>query len=232
MKEPCTRSAPLLACSLVVLLVSATAFCEDTIVTRAFSIKFRRVEEAFAVINSLLSNKGSITMQPHLKMIVVQDYEMNLRQIEEAVTRFDVPPPSVEISVKLVLAKKTAVSNAISREIKDIGKLGEVLRFNDYTLLDSGVIISEEGRSSVLGLARDYQVNFLADVIQEGNGIIRLKNFQLKKRKRPRSEKESFSTLLSLTLNLRNGETLVLGASRFEESDQALLVILLGKVRK
>jgi hypothetical protein len=34
-----------------------------------------------------------------------------------------------------------------------------------------------------------------------------------------------------LTLNLRNAETLVLGASRFEESDQALMVILLAKVK-
>jgi type II secretory pathway component GspD/PulD (secretin) len=224
--------APWFKPALVLLLIASFAFTDDAILTKAFRIKFRSVDEAASLVNGLLSEEGTVTMQPHMKTIVVRDTDKNLRQIESSLSAFDTPPPSVELSIKLVLAKKTENASAVSQEIKDIGKLGEVLRFNDYTLLDNGLITSEEGRSAILNLAKDYQVSFATDVIQEGNGIIRLKNFQLKKRKRGRSKEESLIPLLSVTVNLRNSETLVLGASQFEESNQALLIILLGKVKK
>ena len=221
------------ACAFFLLLFCfETLHADEAIITKAFSIKFRKVEEAASLVNGLLSEKGAVTMQPHIKTIVVQDHERNLRQVEMALIEFDAPPPSVELSVKLVLARKTEEAQAVSQEIKDIGKVGEVLRFNNYTLLDNGIITSEEGRPAVLNLAKEYQVSFLADVIQEGNGIIRLKNFQLKKKRKGRAKGEAMVPLLSVTLNLRNSETLVLGASQFEESNHALLVILLGKVRK
>jgi type II secretory pathway component GspD/PulD (secretin) len=208
------------------------ALAEEQVLTKAFTIKFKEVNEVALLVNSLLSDKGAVTFQPKLRTLVVQDYETNLRHVEEAITAYDVPPPGVEISLKLVKATKNTQVSQISEEIKQMAKLGEVLKFNQYVLLDSSSIQSEEGEPSVVSLAKEYQLSFVTDVIQEGKGIIRLKNFQLKKRKKESNGKESFVQLISLTLNLRNAETLVLGASRFEESDQALMVILLAKVKQ
>jgi hypothetical protein len=220
-----------LCVSVLILFLFTSLYAEEAIITKAFSIKFRKVEEAVSLINGLLSEKGAVTMQPHIKTIVIQDYEKNLRQVEIALSAFDTPPPSVEVSIKLVLARRVDNTPDVAQEIKDIGKVGEILRFNSYTLLDNGMITSEEGQNAILNLAKEYQVSFLTDVVQEENGIIRLKNFQLKKRKKGRA-KEPMVPLLSVTLNLRNAETLVLGASRFEESNHALLIILLGKVKR
>src|SRR5262249_8730684 len=119
---------------------------------------------------------------------------------------------------------------AVSDEIKSMAKIGQVLNFNQYDLLDSGLVQSEEGHDSVIALAGDYQLSFNPDVIQEGKGIIRLKNLQLKKRKKENG-KDVFTPLISVTVNLRNGETLVLGASRFEESAHALLIVLRGTLK-
>lgn len=207
------------------------AFAEEQVLTKAFTVKFKEVNEVASLVNSLLSEKGAMTLQPRLHTLVVQDYENNLRQIEMAISAYDTPPPAVEISLKLVRATKNTQVSPISEEIKQMAKLGEVLKFNQYELLDSSLIQSEEGQASVIALAKDYQLSFVTDVIQEGKGIIRLKNFQLKKKKKDVNGKESFLPLISLTLNLRNAETLVLGASRFEESNQALMVILLAKVK-
>src|SRR5262249_55073858 len=90
----------------IAMLLVTTVFAEDTVLTKAFVIKFRKVDEVASIVNTLLSDKGAVTMQPRLQTIVVQDYEKNLRQIEMAITAFDVPPPAVEISVKLVRASK------------------------------------------------------------------------------------------------------------------------------
>jgi type II secretory pathway component GspD/PulD (secretin) len=219
----------LLAAFLLILAVWLRA--EEPVLTKAFTVKFKKVNEVASLINGMLSENGAITLQPRLRTIVVQDYASNLRNIEMAIADFDTAPPSVEISIKLVLAQKSAGDSSVSNEIKSMAKIGEVLRFNHYSVLDTGVIQSEEGRNTTLSLAKDYQLQFVTDVIQEKSGTIRLKNFQLKKRKKEANGKDAFVTLLSVTINLQNAETLILGASRFEESDHALLIILLAKVK-
>jgi hypothetical protein len=226
-------SAPLLLrTSAILLAMCVVLHAQDPLLTKAFTIKFKKVDQVASLINGLLSEKGAVTLQPRLQTIVVQDYEKNLRQIEMAIAAFDVPPPAAEVSVKLVRASKNAEASPISDEIKNMARVGDVLKFNQYALLDSGIVECEEGQNSVLSLAREYQISFIPDIIQEGNNIIRLKNFQLKKKKKDGNGKGTFLALLTVTVNLRNAETLVLGASRFEESDQALLIMLLGKVKK
>ena len=141
---------------ILILVFVGVLFADEALLTKAFPIKHRKVEEAASVVNPLLSEKGAVTMQPHIKTLVVQDYEKNLRQVETALNEFDTPPPFVEVSVKLVLARKTENPPAVSQDIKDIGKVGEVLRFNNYQLLDDAVITSEEGKPATLNLAKDY----------------------------------------------------------------------------
>lgn len=219
---------------LLVLLAVFAGFlsAEDEVLTKAFVIKFRKVDEVASIVNGLLSDRGAITLQPRLRTVVVQDTEKNLRQVEMAIAAFDVPPPAVELSVKLVRATKNPEVTPIAEEIKSMAKVSEVLKFNQYALLDSGLLQCEEGEKTALTLAKDYLLGFTADVIQEGNGIIRLKDFQLRRRKKDSEGKDVYVPLISVTINLRNGETLVLGASRFEESNQALMLILLGNVKK
>jgi type II secretory pathway component GspD/PulD (secretin) len=217
---------------LICVLVSLCVIAEEGLLTKAFTIKFKKVDEIATLVNEMLSERGAVTIQPRMKTLVVQDREDSLRRIEAVIIATDVPPPSVEISIKLVLARKNARPAPVSEEIKSIANVNEVLRYNNYSLLDSGLIESEEGESSTLLLANQYQLGFVTDVVQERSGMIRLKNFNLQKLKVDRSGGKSFASLISLTLNLRNAETLVLGASRFESSDQALLLILSGKVKK
>lgn len=221
-----------MACACLVLMFCALAVADDVVVTRAFRIQFRPVEDVVSVVNPLLSQNGSLTLQPGLRTIVVQDRETNIRQIEMAILDFDVPPPAVEISAKLILAAKRQNPLPISEEIKNMAGMGDILRYNQYSLLDSGTIESQEGERCTLRLARNYELRFVTDVIQEGGGIIRLKDFQLRKRKPGKSREETYVSLLTVTMNLRNEETVVLGASRFEQSEQALLIVLLGRIRK
>jgi hypothetical protein len=215
------------------LSYSCPAPAQEPILTKAFVVKFKQVDEVASIIQGLLSERGAVTLQPRLHTLIVQDFEKNLRQVEMAIAAYDIPPPAVEISVKLIRATKNEDSpTPIADEIKNMAKVGEVLKFNQYALLDSGLIECQEGESSVLSLARDYQLSFLTEIVQEKGSIIRLRDFQLKKRKKDSDGKEIFAPLITVTLNLRNAETLVLGASRFEESKQALLIILSGKVKK
>jgi hypothetical protein len=217
---------------LLALLVQIPIFAEEALLSRAFTIKYRKLEDAAMIANRLLSDRGAVTIQPHIKTIVIQDHESNLKKIEAVLSTFDTPPPSVDFSIQLILARKSDSAPPAEKEMKDIGNVGEVLRFNHYSLLDERTVTSAEGRSAGMNLAGEYQLSFLTDSIHEENGIIRLKNFELRKIKKGKGGKEKAAPLLSMTLNLRNAERLVLGASRYEDSDQALLIILVGRVKK
>ena len=230
MKKNESRSLRPILIFFFAFMIAGMAIADEQLLTKAFTVKFKKMDEVASIVNELLSDKGAVTMQPKLHTLIVQDYEKNLRQIETAIAAYDTAPPSVEITVKLIRASKTSEAGAVSDEIKNMAKIGEVLNFNQYDLLDSGLIQSEEGHDSVLALAGEYQLSFNPDVIQEGKGIIRLKNLQLKKRKKENG-KEVFTPLISVTVNLRNNETLVLGASRFEESAHALLIVLRGTLK-
>ncbi|HJZ11370.1 MAG TPA: hypothetical protein VJ521_04425 [Acidobacteriota bacterium] len=217
---------------LLLLLFCGSVFAQEVVLTKAITVKFRKLEEVASLINPMLSEKGAVTLQPKMRTVVIQDYHKNLRSIEMAVAKFDTPPAAFELSVKLVQATKgNGAANGPS-QTEDWEKVGQVLRFDHFSVLDSELVHSVMGQPSNVLLAKDYQLQFVADVIPEGNGIVRLKNFRLNKKKKDAAGKEIFAPLLSMTLNLRDQETLVLGASRFEDSDRALLVILLAKVKK
>lgn len=230
-----SRGAWVLFCCMLTLFLCETAgfaHAEDALLTKAFVVKFKGVDEVATLVNPLLSEKGAVTLQPSLHTVIVQDYEKNLRQIEMAIASFDVAPATAEISIKLIRASKSTEETPISEEVKSMSKLGEVLKFNHYSLLDTGLVQCQEGQVSTILLAGAYQISFTPDVIAEGDGVIRLKSFQLKKRKQQTPGRGPWVPMLSLTINLRNEETLVLGATRFEASDQAVMIILSGKVKR
>jgi len=138
--------------------------------------------------------------------------------------------PAAEVSIQLMMATKS--DQTVAKQIKYIGNTGDATRFYNYGLVGDGVITSTEGNRTGLYLGREYQVRFVTDTIQQKDGIIRLKNFELRKVRKGRGGKDSAAPLISTTLDLRNSETVVLGASKIDEEDQALLVILIGKVKK
>jgi hypothetical protein len=137
---------------------------------------------------------------------------------------------SAEVSVKLMMAVKSD-QVAATKQIKYIGNTGDAARFYNYALLGDGMVTSIEGSNAGLYLGREYEVRFLTDRIQEKEGIIRLKNFELRKVRKGKGGKDMLPPLISATLDLRNSETAVLGANRVDE-DQAILLILVGKVKK
>jgi hypothetical protein len=138
---------------------------------------------------------------------------------------------SAEVFIKLMIATKSD-QVPVSNQIKYIGNNSDSARFYNYALLDDRMITSAEGNPAALSLAREYQVRFLTDTIQEKEGIIRLKNFELRKIRRGKGGKDGAPPLIFTNLNLRSAETAILGASKLDQSDQAILIILLGRVKK
>ncbi len=174
----------------------------------------------------LLTDSGSILLQPKINALTITDQPSALNTIGRALAQFDVPPRGFSIAVKMVRARADASARDLSKEIGGIGnKLREVFRFNDYSLIDSAVLAGAEGNSVTYLLGGEYRLAFRIEPAGQST-TLRLSPFALAREKSVggrRTDAPLFRTSVNVALN----QTLVLGASKEEASKRALLLILL-----
>jgi len=208
------------------IAISAAAFAAEPVGVKVFVLRYKRVEEATLLVRPLLSDSGSILLQPKINALTITDRPAALNTIGQALAQFDVPPRGFSIAVKMVRARADASAGDLSKEIGGIGnKLREVFRFNDYALIDSAVLGGAEGEFVSYLLGGEYRLTFRIEPAGQG-AMLRLSAFALA-RERTVAGRRVDTPLFRTTLNVGLNQTLVLGASKEEASKKALLLILL-----
>ena len=78
---------------------------ETALATRAFTIRYKDVDDVYLLISSSLGDRGSIQSQPHRRTLTVVDTRENLDRISDLIRGYDLPPRSVEVAVQLIMAQ-------------------------------------------------------------------------------------------------------------------------------
>ena len=208
------------------IAISAAASAGEPVGVKVFVLRYKRVEEATLLVRPLLSDSGSILLQPKINAMTITDRPAALNTIGQALAQFDVPPRGFSIAVKMVRARADASAGDLSKEIGGIGnKLREVFRFNDYALIDSAVLGGAEGEAVTYLLGGEYRLSFRIEPAGQGS-TLRRSSFALA-RERTVGGRPVDAPHFRTTLNVGLNQTLVLGASKEEASKKALLLILL-----
>jgi type II/III secretion system protein len=223
--------------TLALLLLSVVALADDDagrsggLASRSFKLTFRSPERAAVVIKPLVSAEGSISLQPANNTLVVTDHPENLRSISEALQKFDAPSKPFRVELKLVAASRADTPQPVSEDLKEVAsKLGAVLRFNSFEKLGEFVAEGKEGDALAnLKVGDTYRADLKFgefDPVSEG---LRLQDLQLSRIQQVKDgETEAASLLKRTSLNVKLGQTLILGAQRVPESDRALMLILIA----
>lgn len=223
------RAAAAALLFIVFVVAAAGAHAADTTGVRVFVLKYKSVEEATFFVRPLMSDAGTIVLQPKVNAITVTDRPSVLNTIARALAQFDVPPRGFSIAIKMVRASTGVSAGNLSREIGGIGnKLREVFHFNDYSLVDSAVLHGAEGHSLNYLLGGEYRVSFRVDPMGQGR-ILRFSDFTLARENTDSRGRRVDIPLFRTTVNMALNQTLVLGASREEGSKKALILILLAQ---
>ena len=227
--------------SLVILalsLLSIAGFADDdagttgSLASRSFKLTFRSPERAATVIKPLVSAEGSISLQPANNTLVVTDHAENLRSIAEALLKFDAPSKTFRVELKLVAASRANTPQPIAEDLKEVAsKLGAVLRFNSFEKLGEFTAVGKEGDSLAnLKVGETFRADLKFgefDPVSEG---LRLQDVQLSRLQQVKEGQTEAASLLKRTsLNVKLGQTLILGAQRVPESDRALMLILIAR---
>lgn len=223
----------LLCAAPALIFCQQAGISEKGIGVKLFNIKFKNVDDVAAIITPLLSDFGSLTIQPKLKTITIQDYSDNLKRIDEAVREYDMPPKNVEVIINLILAteKPGGAGGGIAKEIRGVSEaLSDFTRWTEYERIGSVVITSMEGSESVSSIGDTYRVKFFIDYANEEKGIIKFSRFSLEKAVVSEGL-QKYEQIWNIGLNLVNGKLLVAGAAKQPGSKRALFLTIQSRIK-
>lgn len=220
---------------LCALLISTTlAFAEPDaqsgLTARTFQFKFKNAERAAAVIKPLMSGDGSLSIQPSSNTLVVTDRTENIRGIVAALEKFDTPAQAFRVEVKLVAASRSATP-AVPAELRDVSaKLSGVLRFNAFEKLGELNAEAKEGDPVVVEqFAPGYRAEFRVGEYDPATDTVRVNDFKLQRVQGDGKSSAEVTQVLKTSLNLKLGQTVILGASKLPQSNRALMLVVIAK---
>ena len=222
------RALTLLA---AMLMLATVAFADDaaagakSLSVHTYSFKYKDAEKAAAMIKLLLSAEGSMSIQPSTNALVVTDRGENLKAITRALVEFDVPPQPFRLIVRLVGASRVeGTSPRTPDELRDIApKLG-MLRFNSLEDLGSADVAGREGDPGIVTLPSGYRADFKFGDYDPASDSLKISDFHLSKQ-----QSDQLTSLLKTTLNLRIGQTYIVGATKAPQSQRALMIVLVAR---
>jgi hypothetical protein len=207
---------------------------------RSYQIRFKKLPDAVDLIADLLSEDGSVSMQPRLKRVVVQDRPEVLDRVGAVLADFDQPPVNVDVTVSLFLgsdsreeqAGRHAKTGSISREVRGITEtLGDFTKWTAYDPIGSRSVTCSEGSQVQVNLSEDYRVVFSVDAVQERLGKVKFGDFTLQKIIRTAEGTERYENQYTQGIVLPMGRLLVVGAARDPGSLKALFLSIQVRAR-
>jgi hypothetical protein len=140
----------------------------------------------------------------------------------------DRPPRNrhAEITLRLIEARSEPLKSAEDATQLVPAEVRKLFRYTHYGLLDSGYVRGREDQSLRIALAGNLQGRLKFQVDEPNAAAMRF-DVEIEGAPGPKGER---ATLLETDISLKNGETIVLGASRMQGADRALIVLLTARL--
>lgn len=231
----------LLAAAIAMATLAPPAVAEDGgPETRVFTLRWRSLPDAGLLARPpLLSADAVIQMEPKLSSLTVTDWPSNLEALESALASFDVPPRAVDVVVVLVRATSTSAAKPIGDELRSIkDSVDPVAAFSSYEVVGEARLSGVEGGGDVSALIGDdlYRVAFRIGAVDDRNAIVRLDDLSLRKKRRgaPGAATPAapvYDDVMTLTYNAPNAQRVVLGVTRAQARESAVLLLIEAVIR-
>jgi hypothetical protein len=210
----------------------------DPISARAYDVKFKPLADAAELVSPLLSSQGSVTLQPRLKTLTVQDRVSVLDRVASLLKSFDVAPRNVEIAMSLFLgtdrreqeAGRSIPPSSMTTDVRGIAEtLGDFTKWNAYESLGGRAVTGAEGGRVTVNLSDEYRVAYDIETVRDQT--VKLTNFVLQRITHGPDGKEKILDVYNAAVVLPVGRMLMLGAAQNPESKRALFLTLQARPR-
>lgn len=217
---------------LLVLMTCGAALAEPAadgkaLTVRTYQFKYKDADRAAAAIKALMSAEGSLSIQPSANSLVVTDHPDNLKQISAALAAFDAPAQAFKLTVRLISAAKLEGSPRVPDELRDVAPKLAMLRYNSFEDLGTIEVEGHEGESGLVDMQSGYRADFRIGEYDPASDSVKVNDFRLSKLQGV--HKDELAQLLKTSLNLKLGQTVILGASKASGSQRALMLVIVAR---
>lgn len=203
----------------------------------AHTLRYRDATLAAGVIRHRLSPRGTVEVQPSANTIVVRDIPSILKRVKTEIAKFDQPPSSVRLEMRVVKAGPRSVVSPPVPESSELpaailAKLQSLLRYETYRVLAEASVSSLEGESVDYSLGPDYSVSFtLGSVLAERR--LHMEDFRIVERlSSDKGRGLDPKQLFHADLNLWMDRPFTLVLTRDDARQEALLVAITGRIEQ
>lgn len=204
-------------------------------VTRVFTLDHVSVSEASSAVQPLLSENGSLTLQPSRSRMTVQDVPGVVDRVTELVEDMDRAPGRYQIRVDLLKGSKEAFSSAEPPAPVD-PRLKRMFNFPGFRHLANTTLEGEVGSTAEAELGSDYEISFQPTMIEysadtpwgapDPGDRINLRHLVLKKIGVDSKGLRSTTVLLQTSMLLSTNQKVYVGAGKSEDADDGLVLIV------
>lgn len=203
------------------------------------SVKFIDITWAGNILQKYRSPFGSIQTHREGNKLIVEDTPEMVEKILSILKELDVKHADLRFTVDLILGSSDeSLSEGISRELKAdpvIRELQSLMKYKSLRMLDSSLIkVQDNSRSSqrLGGEGMNLRLDMAPRYIKEEKGDSFRVEMRLSQSRWSPEGKEVSTTLIDTTLSLKSGERTVVGVSKLDGGDKALILILSGQIIK
>lgn len=221
----------LLLCTAAVALVASA---QSATTVRVFNLKNASVVEAFSVIEPLLSEEGSVMVQPSQGRFTIQDSPEVVGRITTLMSELDRVPGEYRIEVELLEGRDIETSSELPPELDR--RLHRMFPFKGYRRAGQTVFQGEFGQPTAASLGTGYRLSFLAESskvsestpwgVADVAGRTQVKWLRLDRLISGDGGKEKLDELLRTTVFLSPRQKMIIGAGSSEDSASGLVLIL------
>lgn len=191
---------------------------------RTFQFKHKQADAAAAVIKDLMTKDGSMAIQPAANSLTVTDQPEALKRIVSALAAFDKPAQPMTLSVRLVSAGRVAPDAAhVDAGLNDVASKLALLKYNALASLGAAEVEGREGDPTVVDL-NGYRAEFKFGEYDPSSDSVEVIDFRLS-----RVGEDQVAPLFKSTLNLKLGQTVIIGATKQPQSQRALMIVFAAK---
>jgi hypothetical protein len=218
----------LLIAAMTLMLASVTAFADAgekgrNLSVQTFLFKYKQAESAASVIKPLVSAQGSMQIQPSTNSLIVTDLPENVKRIAAALKQFDAPAQAFRLAVRLVSARREPGEPRIDSELSDISSKIALLRYNVIEGVGAAEVTGREGDPGIVELGQ-HRADFKFGEYDPASDSLKVSDFQLS-----RLGGDQLAPMMKTTLNLKLGQTVILGVTRDAQSQRALMIVVTAK---
>ena len=218
--------------------------------TEFVKLKYIKARQVQSLLTGYQSGLGRIRIQDELNIITVQDIPEIVEKMLALLKKIDVKPVDILFTVDLILGIGESSKDAsnVSRFRKAveyykkiesdplIKELKKVLSYKYYNKVGSSFLRVQDGGYSdhrIGGSDLDLELRLVPRYVREEKEDV----FQLELRLRQftgyvHEGVKKYQTLINTPLTIKGGERTVVGVSKLDGGDKALILILQGKIVK